>query len=157
MSELTLWLVSRTDVSHFRWGCFCTLIFSKLHLSILSFWCYHLIFCQDVQIDLIFWQTSNTFKMKGQFWLFGTDVGVFHDGWTRWTLFNHVTICFNGLWYVLPLMLPYFYGRFVRFQRTTIFSLLLYLVLYPLLYIFSEISSFLYDFQRVTKPYNQVY
>ena len=152
-----MWLVSRTDVSHFRWGCFCTLIFSKLHVSILSFWCCHLIFCQDVQIILIFWQTFNTFKMKGQFWLFGTDVGVFHDGWTRWTLFNHVTICFNGLWYVLPLMLPYFYGRFVRFQRTTIFSLLLYLVLYPLLYIFSEIRSFLYDFQRVTKPYNQVY
>ena len=157
MQELTLWLVSRTDVSHFRWGCFCTLIFSKLHVSILSFWCCHLIFCQDVQIILIFWQTFNTFKMKGQFWLFGTDVGVFHDGWTRWTLFNHVTICFNGLWYVLPLMLPYFYGRFVRFQRTTIFSLLLYLILYPLLYIFREISSYLYDFQRVTKRYNQIY
>ena len=42
-------------------------------------------------------------------------------------------------------------GSLYRFQRTTIISFLLYRLLYALLYIFSEITTYLFDFQRVTR------
>ena len=44
-----------------------------------------------------------------------------------------------------------------RFQRTAINSLLLYRLLHALLYIFSEISTYLYDFQRVTTRYHHIF
>ena len=47
-------------------------------------------------------------------------------------------------------------GVLYRFQRTTITSSLLHQLLYALLYIFSEITTYLYDFQRVTKRYHQI-
>ena len=44
-----------------------------------------------------------------------------------------------------------------RFQRTTIISTLLHWLLYALLHIFSEISTYLYDFQRVITRYHQIF
>ena len=49
-----------------------------------------------------------------------------------------------------PLILPYFMKDLYSFQRTTVISSLLHWPLYALLYIFSEVSTYLYDFQRVT-------
>ena len=56
-----------------------------------------------------------------------------------------VTIYFYGLPHALPLMLPYFYGSFVLW------------LLYALVYIFSEISTYLYHFQRFTMRYHQIF
>ena len=50
-----------------------------------------------------------------------------------------------------------FMGVFYRFQRTTIISSLMYRLLYALLCIFSEISTYLHDFQRVTKRYDHFF
>ena len=66
-------------------------------------------------------------------------------------LLERVTIYFHGL-YVLPLMLPYFYGSFVTFLTSS----LLHGLHYALLYIFSEISTYLYDFQHVITGYQQI-
>ena len=63
---------------------------------------------------------------------------------------ERITIYFHGLRYALPLMLPYFYGSFVPFQSTTIISSLLRRLLYALLNIFSEMSTYMYDFQGVS-------
>ena len=43
-----------------------------------------------------------------------------------------------------------------RFQRITIIKLLLHQLLYVLLYIFSEMSAYLYNFKRVTTRCDQV-
>ena len=48
-------------------------------------------------------------------------------------------------------------GVLYRFQRTIIMSSLLHQILYALLYIFIEISVYLYDFQRVTTRYHQFF
>ena len=48
-------------------------------------------------------------------------------------------------------------GVLYRFQRTIIISSLLNRLRYALLYIFSEISTYLYDFQRVTTRYHQIF
>ena len=48
-------------------------------------------------------------------------------------------------------------GVFYRLQRTTVNSALLHLLLYALLYIFSEISTYLCDFKRVTTSYHQIF
>ena len=48
-------------------------------------------------------------------------------------------------------------GVLYRFQRTIIISSLLHRLRYALLYIFSEISTYLYDFQRVTTRYHQIF
>ena len=48
-------------------------------------------------------------------------------------------------------------GVLYRIQRTTVISSLLYQPLYALLYIFSEISTSLYDFQRITTRYHQIF
>ena len=44
-----------------------------------------------------------------------------------------------------------------RFQRTTIISTLLHWLLNALLYIFSEIGTYLYYFQRVITRYHQIF
>ena len=49
-----------------------------------------------------------------------------------------------------------FMGVLYHFQPTTIISSLLHWLLYALLYIFSELSTCLYDFQRVTMRYHQI-
>ena len=48
-------------------------------------------------------------------------------------------------------------GVLYHFQRTIIIGLLLHWLLYALLYIFSETSTYLYDFQRVTTRYHQIF
>ena len=48
-------------------------------------------------------------------------------------------------------------GALYRFQHTAIISSLLHWLLYTLLYNLSEISTYLYDFQRVTTGYHQFF
>ena len=64
LQELNLWLAP------FWYWClwlqmeyFGALRFSKMQITFLSFWWYHLILCHFFQILLIFWQTFNTFKL----------------------------------------------------------------------------------------------
>ena len=54
-----------------------------------------------------------------------------------------------------------FMGVLCRFHHITIISALLhwllYTLLYTILYIFSEISTYFYDFQRVNTRYHQIF
>ena len=51
-------------------GCFCILIYSKMHLAFLSISWYHLIRRHSFKFLLIFWQTFNIFQVEVWFWLF---------------------------------------------------------------------------------------
>ena len=82
MASIWYWCVS-LQVEYFG-----TLTFTKMQVPYLSFSLYHLIVCHFFQVLLTFWRTFNTFEMKGQSWLFWTDVGLFVYGWRPWTPFR---------------------------------------------------------------------
>ena len=68
---------------------------------------------------------------------------------------EHITIYFDGLHTCYHSCYCTFMKVLYHYQRATIISSLLHKLLYSLLYIFHEISTYLHDFQSVTTRYHQ--
>ena len=68
---------------------------------------------------------------------------------------EYITIYFNGLHTRYHSCYHTFMKVLYHYQRATSISSLLHKLLYSLLYIFSEITTYLYDFQSVATCYHQ--
>ena len=110
-----------------------------MHVLFFSFWWYHLILCQFFRILLIFW-LSTVLRCKDNFGYLGLMLVYFTMGGSlEHFLRTHYHSCYHT-----------FTGVLYRQQSITIINSLLHWLLCALLHIFSEISTYLHDFQRVT-------
>ena len=146
MASVRCWCVS------LQGKCFGTLRFSKMQSRVITKW-YLVIFFTFFWFFarlLIFLRCKDNFGCLGLMLVCFTMSGGLDDFFrARYHIFPPITMRVNSCCHT-------FMGPLYSFQLTTISSML-NRSLHSLLYIFSEINTYFYDFQRVTTRYHQIF